>query len=404
MACGARTELEVPQPRPSPTPMPPAVSALAAGVFFSCALLRDQTVKCWGDNEYGQLGDGTLGGSSVPVSVMGVGSAVAIAAGDYHACALLADGTAVCWGANDYGQLGGGSPLGEGGVTIAPRKVPAAASVVGLSGIRALAAGAAHTCALLADATVACWGADAGGELGTPLRANTSLPTLVPGVSGVAEIAAGGETTCARLANGTVQCWGLDFLGEVGNSAASDQCGAYLCARAPLPVVGIDDARAVAVGADFSCALRPSAELSCWGSNAYGKLGTGSINYPSSLTPQTVLNLHDAVSATLGSYHACVLRAGGSAACWGDNVDGQIGDGIAIADNAAAEPQTVAGIAHVTALVAGGYHTCAVVSGARVFCWGSGHYGQLGSTAAHDSCPGGIWGPPCARTPVPVDL
>ena len=185
------------------------VTALAAGVGHGCALLPGGTARCWGDNGSGQLGDPSLAAaiSITPVYVSGLAGATALALGRAHGCALLEAGTVKCWGANEAGQLGDGS--------LAPRTGPV--DVAGLSGVTALAAGQNHTCALLAGGGVKCWGANENGQLGTPRTGDQPSPVDVSSLAGATAISAGKSHSCALLAGVGVRCWGHNWWGELGN-------------------------------------------------------------------------------------------------------------------------------------------------------------------------------------------
>lgn len=159
----------------------PGYVEIDAGEFFTCGLVSDRTVRCWGYNNNGQLGDGTTTASSTPVTVSGLNGAVALTVGGYHSCALLTDGTAGCWGYNQSGQLGDGTTTSS----------PTSVIVSGLSGIASISAGGYHTCAVLTDGTASCWGYNGYGELGDGTTTDSPTPIAVPGLSGVASISAG---------------------------------------------------------------------------------------------------------------------------------------------------------------------------------------------------------------------
>ena len=180
------------------------VTQVALGGAHACALLADHTVACWG----------TYLNVSVPVPtvVAGLDGVVAVAAGSMHTCALLAGGTVSCWGDNFWGQLG------TGAMSLDP--APAPVPVRDLSGVTAIAAGGDHTCALLADGTVRCWGSDDHGQLGNGSTAELlAVPTAVQGISGATAITAGNLLSCALLGDGTIRCWGDDEFGELGDES-----------------------------------------------------------------------------------------------------------------------------------------------------------------------------------------
>jgi alpha-tubulin suppressor-like RCC1 family protein len=269
---------------PMAVPNVTGVTAVAVGNSFAC-VIANGAVQCWGGNWVGQLGDGTDAAmNATPGAVVGLsGTPTAITAGDSHACALLSGGTVQCWGWDESGQLGNGTTTASGVAT------PAPVNVSGLSGATAVAAGAAFTCALVADGAVECWGGNAG-DLGNDTTVNSSTPVMVSGLSGVTSIAAAGWHACAILADGSVDCWGYTSLNqneEFGNDATVGNG-----TTTPVAVPGLSGAYAIAVGGnlfegqDFTCAALSAGSVECWGYNEDGQLGDGTMT--SSLVPMTV--------------------------------------------------------------------------------------------------------------------
>src|SRR5213593_484201 len=222
-------------------------TAVHVGAFHSCALLQDGTVRCWGANESGQLGDGTVTNASTPVTVARIAGAAAISGGGFHTCARFPDGTLQCWGRNNAGQLG---PAVTGERSLTPMPVTG----VTASAVRA---GGFHTCALPGDGTVLCWGQNDLGQLGNgtvspTVNAPNPAPASVSGITTAVAVAAGGWHTCALLQDGTVRCWGDNTWGELGNSAAinpnspGDQ---QPVTPIPTPVTVSSITTAVAIGA-----------------------------------------------------------------------------------------------------------------------------------------------------------
>ncbi|MGL4648963.1 MAG: RCC1 domain-containing protein, partial [Caldilineaceae bacterium] len=201
----------LPASAPALIPLEGAVD-IAAGEEFSCAVLQSGGVVCWGSDDAGQLGNGPATGPQLtPVAVAGLTNAVAVTAGGNHACALTTLGTVLCWGANGSGQLGNDSTL--------PQTVPV--PVTGLSSVVDVTAGGLHTCALTATGAVFCWGSDSAGQLGDDITiAPKQVPVAVSELTtGVRAVAAGELHTCALLADFTVRCWGSDSVGQLGNGA-----------------------------------------------------------------------------------------------------------------------------------------------------------------------------------------
>ena len=192
------------------------VRSITAGTGHTCAVLTTGAAKCWGDNTFGQLGNGTTAESSVPVTVTGLSSGVAsLTAGTHHTCAVLTSGAAKCWGYNGYGGLGNGTYSAGSSVPV---------TVTGLSsGVVSITAGEFHTCAVLTTGAAKCWGYNGDGQLGNGTTTESAVPVQVTGLSsGVATITANYYHTCAVLTTGAAKCWGDNGYGELGNGTTTD--------------------------------------------------------------------------------------------------------------------------------------------------------------------------------------
>jgi len=244
------------------------VMALTAGAMHTCVLLEAGTVQCWGENSFGQLGNGMTTAHATPVEVSRLRGVTALAAGANHTCALLATGTVQCWGENSFGQLGSETSTEF-------RATPA--EVIRLREVTALAAGANHTCALLATGTVQCWGGNFAGQLGDGTSTGRVTPAEVRQLRGVTALAVGFGHACALLATGTVQCWGENAFGQLGDGT-SGQLGDGTSEKfrtTPVEVVGLRGATALAAGRHHTCAVLETGTVVCWGGNAFGQLGDG---------------------------------------------------------------------------------------------------------------------------------
>jgi alpha-tubulin suppressor-like RCC1 family protein len=327
--------------KPGPVSNATTATAIAAGDGHACALLAGGTVECWGDNTNGQLGTdpGVTPSSRVPVAVAGLTNVLAVDVGVYHSCALISGGTVKCWGSNNHQELGNTT-----------------------------------TTATCSSSGEAC----------------TATPTTVPGVTSVTAIAVGADVTtgeghtCALLANHTVECWGDNTDQDLG--LASDG-GAMMWTALPSPVQGISTAVAIQAHATGACALLSDATVKCWG----GVLGNGTGG--ESAVPVPVSGLTGVVSLSAGStaQTVCAVRSDHTAMCWGSNLQGQLGNGAASGSLDSSDvPVQVSGLTNVTQMAAGYSVTCARLSTGNVTCWGFNNDDNLANasaTGAYNSSP-----------------
>ncbi len=410
------------------TPFVPASSAevgatdtglgatVVSGFHHSCVLLEDQTLKCWGHNQGGQVGpQGDNVGATeedkfnpTPVAVTSLTNVSSVSSGDEHTCALKVDGTVWCWGRNRDGQLG--RTAFESDAT--PTAVP------GLSGVVAVSSGSFHSCALKSDGTVWCWGLHASQQIGqaTPTGSRVvQLPTApgvdvtlprvenpakIDGIANAVAIDAGAFANCALLADGTVRCWGANGIGLLGNSSVPE--GEATSSGVPVVVEGLDRVTTITVGFGHACARKTSGAVFCWGANNFGQLGDAGGAPGSSARP--VVGLTSGVTGLVaGYYHTCAVKSSGEAVCWGANENGQLGNGTTTVANV---PVAVSGLADAAAIAPGYQHTCVVKLNQTVACWGDNNYGQVadGLAPTDSSTPKVIAGLIAIKTsPDPVD-
>jgi alpha-tubulin suppressor-like RCC1 family protein len=338
------------------------VAQVSTGHDHSCAVMTNGTVYCWGDNGYGQLGDGTFTQRTRPVQVMGLTDAEQVSAGGESTCAVVRGGAVHCWGANVYGQLGRGS-------TGDPK--PFAAPVVGLGAAYKVSVGERYACAITNDDKLWCWGRNELGQLGDGSTTDRRRPLQVAGLTSVTEVSAGDEHACALDLLAGLSCWGRNTSGQLGDEMFASR-------SAPAPVRFVNGAEVIAAGQSHSCATVATGAVRCWGLNRERQLGDGTTM--DTRAPVEVAGVAGAEAVGVGSVHSCALVAGGGVQCWGANSDGQLGDGTRAARSGAV---SVAGITGATQLSVS-THSCVVVGG-RLRCWGSNFYGQLGDGTSLNS-------------------
>jgi alpha-tubulin suppressor-like RCC1 family protein len=342
---------------------------VSARGFDACAVAADGTVKCWGDNSSGQLGNGTTTDSAIPVAVSNLPSAVASVSvgGSRSACALTAAGAVYCWGLNFYGQLGNGvSGFDSSGVY---SMTPVAVSGL-TTGVASISVGGGQACALTTAGSVYCWGWNGYGQLGNGTTTSSSVPVAVTGLtSGVQAISAGGVDTCAITAAGAVYCWGYGY------------------SPVPEAISGLTSGvTSISAGQLYACAMTAGGALYCWGDNSEGQLGNGTTT--SSSVPVAVSGLTAGVitvSAGMGA-STCAVTTAGAVYCWGDDQLGQLGNGISSwgpngygSDVYSTTPVAVSGLTSGAAKVsAGSAFTCTLTTAGAVECWGYNGLGQLG--------------------------
>ena len=324
------------------------VVSVAIGYSHTCALLTNETVHCWGDNSFGQLGNGTFDSSSNPVEVQGLKDVVLVSAGANHTCVLVEGGEVKCWGQNNFGKLGDG--------TITNRTSPT--TVTNLSNADAVSAGGNHTCALVGG-NVMCWGLNSSGQLGDGSFENRLIPTLVDGLSDVTQITSGGQHTCARTSSGSAKCWGTNRGGRLGDGTTTQR-------NSPVDVVNLENIFGIAAGAS-TCATTTSGSVYCWGD--FVGDGTNQAKY----TPTYVGGLNNVGDVSVGTSQTCAQLGSGGLRCWGKNEYGGVGVGNTIPVLA---PEAVA-IDPIEKVVTNSYNTCAI-SGGKLFCWGLNEFGQVG--------------------------
>ncbi len=313
-----------------------------------------------GQNEFGQLGNGTETESSLMTPVSGLSDVTSVDGHLRGALALLSDGTVTAWGGNEVGQLGNGSTE--------PSLFPTPVS--GLSEVTAVSSYGRFCLALLANGTVESWGLNSHGELGDGTTEDSNVPVPVSGLSGVVAIAAGEAHSLALLSDGTVMAWGSNVHGQVGNASSVDSL-------TPVPVSELSGVTAIAAGAEHSLALTSSGAVWAWGNGAYGQLGEAVLG--DSHVPVHVSGLpSDVASIAGGGRHSLALLSDGTVKAWGGDEYGQLGNGKSGSGAHSQTPVSVNGLSGATSISAGLYSSLALLINKTVAGWGGDEYGQLG--------------------------
>jgi len=305
-----------------------------------------------------------------------------VALGLVHTCARKPAGAVKCWGDDTRGQTGTGGMLADAGVLATP-------TAVAVEDALAIAAGNNHTCAVRAGGKVSCWGDNVDGQLGNgQSNARSNVPVDVIGLTDAKAIACGANFSCALRRGGTVACWGGGLAGQLGSGSMSSS-------TTPVAVGGVADVVAISAGEAHACAVNGDGKLFCWGDNQNGQLGTGSLTPGQIASATAVPSVADVAQVAAAQRSTCARTRSGAVSCWGANELGQLGSGAA---NPTPNPSPTA-VSNVTAsyLWAGANHACAIKrGGGAIVCWGAGAKGQLGDgqprTEATSATP----------TPVPV--
>lgn len=356
--------------------------ALSAGAANTCAIQANQKVYCWGSNISRQLGIGTNNLSyalqPIPVNALN-GIPVGISTGYDSACAVLTFGTMRCWGNNTNGALG---------ATNSSKNASSAQTAAAMTGAWVAPSnegtGQRHICFRDNNKTVKCQGLGISGQLGNAANANSATPVQTAVITGAtagtsaSQVVSGLNHSCALMDNGNVKCWGANNVRQLGtptNEAPS--------VNQPQDVPNlVNDVQQIASSVDHTCAIRANGDVHCWGANSFGQIGDGTISPFKGATRVDELN-GNAKEVSTGISHSCALMNNGTVRCWGANNYGQLGTGNT---TNATKPVTVAGLPRpAIALSAGGSHTCARLDDLTIRCWGRNDRGQLGNNSRTNS-------------------
>jgi alpha-tubulin suppressor-like RCC1 family protein len=335
------------------------IVSVTCGTFHTAILLADGSIRTFGRNVYGQLGNGNNTNSRVPITVSGISNAIAIACGYEHTAVLLADGTIKTFGRNINGQLGNGNNTDS--------NIPV--TVSGISNAIAIDCGFYHTAILLADGSIRTFGYNFNGQLGNGTITSSNIPIPVTGISNAIAINCTIGNTVVLLANGTVQIFGDNTFGQLGNGNNNIQ------SNVPISIPGISNVIGIASGGQFTVLLLADGTLRSFGRNSNGQLGNNTI-IGNSNVPVIVSDISNAISVACGDFHTIVLLADGTLRSFGRNSEGQLGIGNQISSNI---PVNVSDISNAIAVSGGNRHTTVLLSDGSVRTFGSNTEGQLGT-------------------------
>ena len=339
--------------------------SISVGGYHSLTLKSDGTVWSWGRNNFGQLGNGKKRKTNIPIQVNNLEDVIAIASGTWHSMALKSDGSVWTWGLNNHGQLGDG--------TFKNRKTPV--QVTGLTDVIAIAGGYLHSLALKSDGTVWAWGCNWSGQLGNETIVGASeIPIQVNSLSGISAIACGSDHGLAiRSSDDTIWAWGNNYYGQLGNGSGANS-------TAPVLVNGLSGVSKVVGGYIHSIALVSDGTVWTWGNNRYGQLGEGSTT-EERRTPVQVMDIDNITNIATKGWHNLALSSDGRVFAWGNNSNGQLGDGTRSERNI---PVNVEGLEDIIDIGSGWQHSLALKSDGTVWTWGDNRFGQLGDWTNKD--------------------
>jgi len=330
---------------------------IAAGGFHSLSLCSNGSVRGWGKNQYGQLGDGTNNYTDdIPDSVIGLNNIIALYAGERHSLTIKSDSTVWAWGGNQAGQLGDS--------TSTQRNTPV--NVHGLQKVISIDGGYQHSLAIKNDSTAWAWGSNYWGQLGDGTIMNRIVPVQINNLTGIVALAGGNGHSLALKNESTVWAWGENNQGQLGDSSIIDK-------HSPIQVNGLSGIIAIAAGYEHSLALKNDGTVWAWGHNSYGQLGDSTNS--SRIIPVQVKNLNGITAIAGGGYFSLALKNDSTVWAWGNNGSGELGDGTFTSRNVPVQMNLLTGITYISA---GDGHSLALKSDSTIWACGYNYFGQLG--------------------------
>jgi alpha-tubulin suppressor-like RCC1 family protein len=337
----------------------------------TCGVTTENRAYCWGLGIFGALGDGTFTQRLQPTAVVGGLAFRAVSGGNSHTCGVTTDNRAYCWGNNQTGRLGDG--------TVFSRESPI--PVIGKLRFRQVSAGVFHTCGLTTTNLVYCWGSNSSGQLGDGTTITRTSPVAVSGGRTFRQLSTGGFHTCGVTTSYQVFCWGSNTYTQLGD-------GTTVARRVrPVAVAATLSFKQVSAGQDHNCAVTTGNRAYCWGYGTVGQMGDGvTLNRAK---PRAVAGGLSFSRVTAGHFHTCGETTDNRGYCWGWREKGELGDGST--EGILATPTQIAGGLGFSQLTAGVFRTCGRTAAAVAYCWGDNTQGEIGDGTTVDR-----------STPVPV--
>ncbi|MEF2176105.1 MAG: InlB B-repeat-containing protein [Candidatus Absconditabacteria bacterium] len=329
---------------------------ISLGTNHTCGIKTDGKLYCWGDNAYGQLGDGTTTQRSNPTLIDGTNNYLQVSSGRRHTCALRSDNKLYCWGWNLRGQVGDGS------TTQRSSPVP----IDSANSYKYVSTSLSNSCAIRLDDKIYCWGFNSSGQVGDGSTTQRNSPVPVSSSLTFKTVVNGDGHVCGLTTSNKIYCWGDNEFGQVGNASYTDR-------TTPVLIDGTVNYKSVDLGKDHTCGIKYDDELMCWGNNDRGQLNMNFIEY--SYIPGWIEDEVYFKNYSLGDGYTCSIDFTNKVYCWGDNTSGQFGDG---STDSSIDKVLIDGSNNYKKIFLGGYHTCGIRFDDKLYCWGDNRAGQLG--------------------------